>query len=401
MFIVQIHDINVTSYVYILVTNNPKKKLPMNKLILTKALLLSFYLMLCLTSHSQTINISGKKSICLGESTTLTATGGSSYKWSTGDTSNVISVTPTTLTLYTVTATIGGNSNQATIVIFVNLPPNPKSDTNKTICIGNSIDLYANDGLTYLWNTGATTYTLTVKPTATTTYTVTTTNTCGSVSDKIVVNVSNNIAPTVDAGPDVSICQNESVILKAISSVSSYKWNNDNGSTTSTIQVTPSYSTRYKVTVTASNGCTETDKVEVTVNSAPYISTNYSQRTCVGKPIDLKVNTYGSTTNMIFNWSNGKTGQTISVSPSIETTYSVTATENGCTASSSTIVNVQNKLPVVSAGSDKYFCKGNQPINLVATGADTYTCCDTYQWSTNSTSISPSVTTAYTVTIPL
>ncbi|MEZ4910993.1 MAG: hypothetical protein R2774_09030 [Saprospiraceae bacterium] len=50
-------------------------------------------------------NISGDTEICVGESTALIASGGSSYAWSTGDSGASITVSPSTTTSYTVTVT--------------------------------------------------------------------------------------------------------------------------------------------------------------------------------------------------------------------------------------------------------------------------------------------------------
>jgi hypothetical protein len=47
----------------------------------------------------------GKLTICKGETHTLTASGASSYVWSTTGTTNIITVKPTATTLYTVTGT--------------------------------------------------------------------------------------------------------------------------------------------------------------------------------------------------------------------------------------------------------------------------------------------------------
>ncbi|MCK8482380.1 gliding motility protein, partial [Flavihalobacter algicola] len=51
-----------------------------------------------------TANAGSDVTICNGESTTLTATGGTTYVWSTGETTASITVNPNTTTDYTVTA---------------------------------------------------------------------------------------------------------------------------------------------------------------------------------------------------------------------------------------------------------------------------------------------------------
>jgi uncharacterized repeat protein (TIGR01451 family) len=58
-------------------------------------------------------SISGTNTLCTGGSTTLTATGGSTYAWSTGATSTSITVTPSATTTYTVTVT---NANGCTAI---------------------------------------------------------------------------------------------------------------------------------------------------------------------------------------------------------------------------------------------------------------------------------------------
>ncbi|HQV97874.1 MAG TPA: hypothetical protein PLE29_09435, partial [Saprospiraceae bacterium] len=125
--------------------------------------------------------------ICAGASATLTASGGTSYIWSTAATTAGISVTPTGTTTYTVTVT---NTNGCTDTEVTTITVNPLptaaisiAETSGTtnndgiICTGATSTLTASGGTIYVWSTAATTAGISVTPTGTTTYTVTVTNT--------------------------------------------------------------------------------------------------------------------------------------------------------------------------------------------------------------------------------
>ncbi|MBA3705237.1 MAG: T9SS type A sorting domain-containing protein [Bacteroidetes bacterium] len=71
--------------------------------------------------------ITGTTTICSGNSTTLTVSGGDTYSWNTGANSSSINVSPTTTTTYSVTATSAGCSAQATKI--VNVTPTPATPT--------------------------------------------------------------------------------------------------------------------------------------------------------------------------------------------------------------------------------------------------------------------------------
>jgi hypothetical protein len=83
---------------------------------------------------------------------------------------------------------------------------------------------------------------------------------------------------------------------------------------------------------------------------------------------------------------------------SIAGTYRVTVTDtqNGCTASSSTNVTQDTDIPTANAGGNKTICNGTS-TTLTATGNGTY------RWSTNATTasitVNPVITTTYTVTV--
>jgi PKD repeat protein len=77
--------------------------------------------------------ISGNTSLCLGESTTLTASGGTSFLWAGGETTTSITVSPSTSTTYTVVGTANGcSSPTANVVVTVDDLPVAVAGSNVT-----------------------------------------------------------------------------------------------------------------------------------------------------------------------------------------------------------------------------------------------------------------------------
>ncbi|MFZ4543608.1 MAG: T9SS type A sorting domain-containing protein [Saprospiraceae bacterium] len=279
---------------------------------------------------------------CTNPSAVLTATGGSgTYLWSNGETSASITVDPTSTTTYSVTITSanGCTATDAVVVTVDKTAPNASAGADATInCTTLNAVLTASGGGTYLWSNGATTASITVEPTTTTTYSVTvsTSNGC-TATDDVVVTVDNG-TPQADAGFDATInCTNSSATLTA-SGGASYAWSN--GETTSSITVSPTAMTTYRVTVTGANGCQATDEAVVFINKTAPIA---------NAGLDVTI-TYGSSANLnasggvSYAWSNGATTAATTVSPNDRTTYTVTVTAaNGCTATDAVVVSVEKK----------------------------------------------------------
>ncbi|NSW46427.1 MAG: PKD domain-containing protein, partial [Bacteroidales bacterium] len=207
-------------------------------------------------------------SICAGGSTTLTASGGSNYNWSTGATTAAVTVNPASTTTYTVTVTnAAGCTVTANATVTVNaLPTAAITPASASICAGGSTTLTASGGSSYNWSTGATTAAVTVNPASTTTYTVTVTNAAGCTATANAT-VTVNALPTAAITPaSASICAGGSTTLTA-SGGSSYNWST--GATTAAVTVNPASTTTYTVTVTNAAGCTATANATVTVNALP------------------------------------------------------------------------------------------------------------------------------------
>lgn len=221
--------------------------------------------------------------ICAGSSTTLNATGGTSYVWSpaTGLSNPNIAnpvATPTATTTYTVSATMGGCSGTDQVIITVNSLPTANAGSDVTICNGNSTTLAATGGTSYAWSPGtglsATNISNPVaSPSSSTTYSVTVSDNAGcTATDDVLVTVTT--LPNVNAGNDVSICEGASTNLSATGGTS-YVWSPATGLSAANISnpvATPTATTTYSVTITDINGCSGTDEVVVTVNPNPTIN---------------------------------------------------------------------------------------------------------------------------------
>ncbi|HBK70931.1 MAG TPA: hypothetical protein DDZ39_04615, partial [Flavobacteriaceae bacterium] len=109
------------------------------------------------------------------DSVTLTATGGSVYLWSTGETTSSITVQPNETTVFTVEVNAEGSCGTSTddvTVIVENLPLTINDGQDVTICKGEELVLQAKGSSNYLWNTGSMESSISVKPQETTIYTV-------------------------------------------------------------------------------------------------------------------------------------------------------------------------------------------------------------------------------------
>jgi gliding motility-associated-like protein len=139
------------------------------------------------------INITPSSTICVGDSITLSASGGGTYMWSNNSTKSSIKVSPTSATTYKVVVD-KFCIDSATTQISVDAPGFTVC-CNDTIIAGNSVNLTASGGSNYAWlpPTGLNCDNCSnpiASPTVTTTYTITYTdaNNC-STQRNLTVNV--------------------------------------------------------------------------------------------------------------------------------------------------------------------------------------------------------------------
>ncbi|MBL7682563.1 MAG: gliding motility-associated C-terminal domain-containing protein [Flavipsychrobacter sp.] len=374
----------------------------------------------CANTASVTVNVNqlpnvaagNDVAICSGLSTTLTASGATSYVWTPSGTlscSTCVSpvATPSTTTTYIVTGTDGnGCSKSDTVVVTVNNKPNVTISGNNTICEGSSTTLTGNGAISYVWSptTALSCSTCTspiANPAITTSYVVTGTDANGCV-DTGMITVTVNTRPTVNAGIDRAICAGTSSSLSASGAVT-YQWSPAVSLSCSACQsptATPSATIVYSVIGVDNNGCSDTDQVLVTVNTLPTVSAGPSKSICAGSNTTLNAS---GAVNYI--WSpvtslSCTTCTTPVANPAATTTYVVTGTDaNGCIDTGVATVTV-NAIPVITISGTGTICEGSS-TSLTALGAATYVWSPATALSCigcNNPVANPASTTTYTVT---
>lgn len=253
--------------------------------------------------------------ICIGQSVTLAASGGTNYLWSNGSTNSTIVVTPTATATYTVfvSDTVSGCSGDTSVTVNISPPP-AASATNATVCSGQTATLTASGGGNYSWSNGQTTSSITVAATATATYSVIVS--VGACSDTAYCSVGVNPSPLVALGNNQTICDGQITTLDAGNSGASYLWST--GETTQIINATGAGT--YWVIV-GLNNCLAKDTVSTFI--APKVHL-YDSSLCTISPIILDPGAGASN----YLWSNGSTTQTISVD--VAGTYWVVAIFGSC-----------------------------------------------------------------------
>src|SRR5205814_10240373 len=86
--------------------------------------------------------------------------------------------------------------------------------------------------------------------------------------------------PVADAGADQNICAGTSAMLTATGGVS-YQWN-PGAMSGASITVNPSVNKTYTVTVTDTNGCQQTDQVNIFILPLPVANAGADATVCYG-----------------------------------------------------------------------------------------------------------------------
>ena len=374
--------------------------------------------------------VGSSTSVCKGSSVTIGAASvsGHTYSWTsnpsgfTSTTSNP-GVSPATTTVYKLTESITatGCSNSDTVRVSVNPLPSATVGSGKTICSGDSVQIggASTAGHTYSWTSKTgTTFSVSnpyASPFNTNTYYLieTITATGCKKSDSVIVTVNAKPSRPSFATNNGPLCTGDSLKLTAGTIAgATYKWTGDNGKIYNVQNpkvgsVTMADTGFYGVQAIVS-GCSSAYRfTHVTIHTRPTPSISGTKIVC-GASVQQYVS--GTSTNS-YNWKvtggtivAGQTNDTVTIKWNASGSASVKLIEtnsNGCSDSVSTTITL-NTAPSASVGSATAVCKGSS-----ATIGATAIAGHTYSWTSNPSgytstsskpSVSPTITTVYTLT---
>ena len=225
--------------------------------------------------------LNGKKVICPGGSVSLGVSNipvWAGVKWSTGDTTRTISVSPATTTLYTVYYYNSLCNFSDTVTIIVLSKPSLVTSPDPTICEGANTTLTASGALSYLWSTGAVGSSLKVSPIVTTKYWVIGSSvSCPSDTSWITVFVTPKAKASFIATPPKGPIPLTVIFTNTSGGASSYHWYFGDGTDSIDASagsiITHTYAThgKYTVKLVAYNPTGCNDSTEALIEAfAPY-----------------------------------------------------------------------------------------------------------------------------------
>ena len=273
-----------------------------------------------------------------------------------------------------------------TISVLINPIPITSAITGDiSICVFDSIAAYSvtdTAGSTFQWTAengsvlsgnGSNAITATWSTSGTYTVSVVETNSFGCNGDTVTFDVRVDPLPAANAGSDQTICNGDTANLNASGGVI-YQWDNSATLSNDTISdpfAFPNTTTVYTVLVTDTNGCRNTDSIQINVNALPVVDAGMNVAICIGDQTTL-----GASGGVSYNWDptgslDDPTSQNPIADPTTTTTYTVIVTDaNSCSNTDSVTVTV-NPLPIISAGVDTIICQGSS-VQLLASGGVTY-----------------------------
>ncbi len=327
------------------------------------------------------VNLGRDTPLCAGNTIVLNATNpGDVYNWSTGASTQTISVN--TAGTFSVTVSDQMCNDTDTIVITIVPLPIVNIGDDTTLCAGQPMSLDAgNPACTYLWSNDQTTQI--IFPVYTGNYSVTVSN-WDKCKNSDTAHVTFIPYPHINFGPDRNICSNATLLLYGGNPATSYLWSD--GSTNSTFLVTTGG--LYYVQTT-NQMCVSRDSIILTTIIAPTVDLGPDIKICYGQDTSLNAQNVG----LSYLWSTGENTQSIKITTSGN--YWVQVTREGCSSYDTANVLIDKQI-IVNVGPDTFICPGDY---MIITPSDKYI---GYSWQPGnevSSSITISQPGTYIVTI--
>ncbi|RYZ27428.1 MAG: gliding motility-associated C-terminal domain-containing protein [Chitinophagaceae bacterium] len=343
-----------------------------------------------------------KESICEGQSLLLEASQTISSVWNTGQSGSSITVTEEGRYWARSLTTSGCYITDSFQVTKTPLPVvNLGADTS--ICKNDQLQLTAgNNGAKFTWNTGQTAQTIIAKDSGL--YVVDVEYDGCTASDSILVRTLS--IPALNVLGEQTICQEAKATLSA-DGAQRYSWFPVIGLSSSSgaaVEAGPLVTTTYYVTGFASNGCSTTDSVVVTITPKPELKAVTSVPVlCLGDTAVLSASGGDR-----YTWSPvllvEEPGQNITKAyPTTNTRYKVIIEEDRCGLTDSLFVDigVAPKPAIKIEKSNDINCFVSKAV-LTATGGEQYLwgpSAGLSDVSSNRPIVQPTATTTYTVQV--
>ncbi|MCB0843960.1 MAG: DUF5060 domain-containing protein, partial [Bacteroidetes bacterium] len=305
-----------------------------------------------------------------------------------GFTSNLMSPSVTEQGKYTITITnaLGCSAIDQVNVLgdfsgeFTDAGPDQELNCNNVTI---TLDASNSDPGTYSW-TGPNGFSSNlVDPTITEpgVYTLTNTGANGCIATDDVVVTSNFALPFVDAGPDMSIgCSLTSATLDGTNSDSGLiLWSGPNGFTSSILNPVVNDTGMYVLTITATNGCFNTDTAYVTGSLLPPLADAGDQQMIDCNNASIILNGWSSISGT-YLWTGPNGFSSISVNPTVSQPgmyFLIVTGANGCVATDSVLVGQNFSAPIANAGSNQIINCNNPSVILDGSNSDP----GTYLWT--------------------
>lgn len=330
------------------------------------------------------VNLGNDTTICSQNLLLDAGNTGATYLWQDGSTAQTFNVAGTgnyKVQVKDINGCIGRDS------IKINMYAKMEWEHNNTtaICAGSSTQLFVKGAnlKSYSWSPSVTLNDSTIsnpvaRPFDTTLYIVSLTDNNGcKEKDSIWVNVKPK--PFVITMDSATVCAGSRIALATLATGGvNYSWspadylsNISGGGAVAA----PEKSIKYFVTVTAANGCTDSDSVKINVNPSPVLAAGtLDTLICPGTAVSLAAT---SPNAVSYKWTpslnlDDATSATPIATPTNTTDYSVQATNQyGCTVTDTVHVTVKSKKSAAIQPALSTICPGTA-ITLKATGGDIY-----------------------------